>query len=123
MARSTKRGSAALRRAGKSLPGSNSRSRRARDARPAARAEARSALPCPAAIPGARAAPLPKFVPPQLATLVAEAPRGDEWLHEMKFDGYRILARLEGGRARLLSRNGKDWTDHFPAVARGVARL
>src|SRR5262245_53323282 len=68
-------------------------------------------------------APLPKFLPPQLATLVIEIPSGDEWLHELKHDGYRILGRLDHGRARLLSRNGRDWTDHFPAVARGVERV
>ena len=74
-------------------------------------------------LPGARPGRLPKFVPPQLATLVEKAPEGDEWLHEFKFDGYRILARLENGRVRLLSRNGRDWTANFPAVAEGVARL
>src|SRR5262249_2340080 len=47
-------------------------------------------------------APLPEFVAPQLATLVSEAPTGDAWLHESKFDGYRILARLDHGRVRLL---------------------
>ena len=68
-------------------------------------------------------AALPKFLPPQLATLVEQAPDGDEWLHELKHDGYRILGRLDHGRARLLSRNGRDWTDHFPAVARSVERV
>ena len=52
-----------------------------------------------------------------------EAPPGDEWLHEMKLDGYRMLTRIEDGDALMLSRNGKDWTDHFPAIARTVARL
>src|SRR5688572_15717791 len=56
-----------------------------------------------AAVPGARKAGLPRTVAPQLATLVDEAPQGEEWLHEMKFDGYRILARLEDGRATLWS--------------------
>jgi bifunctional non-homologous end joining protein LigD len=74
-------------------------------------------------VPGARRGRLPKFVPPQLATLAAKAPPGEEWLHELKFDGYRILARLEDGRARLMSRNERDWTAKFPAVAEGVARL
>ena len=45
-------------------------------------------------IPGARRAPLPKQVDAQLATLVKEPPRGDDWVHEMKLDGYRILARM-----------------------------
>jgi bifunctional non-homologous end joining protein LigD len=74
-------------------------------------------------VPGARRAALPRFLPPQLATLVKRPPASDAWLHEMKFDGYRILARLDHGRARLLSRNGRDWTDHFPTVADAVARL
>jgi bifunctional non-homologous end joining protein LigD len=76
-----------------------------------------------AAIPGAGKADLPATVKAQLATLVDEPPRGAEWLHEMKFDGYRILARLDRGHARLLSRNGKDWTAHFPTVAKAVEGL
>ena len=74
-------------------------------------------------MPGARRAALPRFIEPQLATLVRQAPDGHGWLHEMKFDGYRILARLDRGRAELLSRNAKDWTDHFPAIADAVAGL
>jgi bifunctional non-homologous end joining protein LigD len=74
-------------------------------------------------IPGARRAPLPEQVEPQLATLVKEPPRGDDWLHEMKLDGYRILARVEKGKARLWSRNAKDWTERFPTVARAVEAL
>jgi bifunctional non-homologous end joining protein LigD len=77
----------------------------------------------PSRIAGARKAPLPRFVKPQLATLVSEAPGGEGWLHELKFDGYRILCRLQDGKARLLSRNGKDWTDHFEQVARAAERL
>jgi len=59
----------------------------------------------------------------QLATLVDAPPEGDEWLHEQKFDGYRILAELASGRAHLLSRRFKDWTAEFPAVARAVEAL
>ena len=56
--------------------------------------------------------------------MVAEAPPdGDEWLHEIKHDGYRIVARIEEGDVRLVSRNGKDWTKEFPQVARAVSRL
>ena len=75
------------------------------------------------AAPGVRPARLPSFIPPQLATLVSKAPVGEQWLHEMKFDGYRILARLDGGRVLLMSRNGRDWTDRFPTVAQAVARI
>src|SRR4051812_5143292 len=59
----------------------------------------------------------------QLATLVAEPPDGPDWLHEQKFDGYRILAELDGGKVRLLSRRFKDWTAAFPEVAEAVAAL
>ena len=76
-----------------------------------------------AAVPGARKGPLPAAVKAQLATLVDDPPAGDEWLHEMKFDGYRILARLQNGKARLMSRNGKDWTAQFPTVAAAVEAL
>ena len=85
-------------------------------AKPAARVVASS-------LRGARRSPLPAFVAPQLATLVDAPPEGDEWLHEMKFDGFRILCRVAGGRVTLLSRNGKDWTERFPAVVRATARL
>ena len=67
--------------------------------------------------------PLPPFVEPQLATLVPKAPEGDDWIHELKFDGYRILARVDQGRVTLLSRRAKDWTPKFPGVRDGVARL
>src|SRR5262249_16376787 len=63
---------------------------------------------------GASRAPLPDFLSPQLATLVADPPAGDHWLHELKFDGYRILARLDHGTVRLLSRNGRDRTSRLP---------
>lgn len=59
----------------------------------------------------------------QLATLVAEPPEGPQWLHEQKFDGYRIVAELDRGTVRLLSRRFKDWTAAFPTVAAAVARL
>src|SRR5262245_45786974 len=74
-----------------------------------ARARARTSGDVAAgSMPGARPGPMPDFLPPQLATLVATPPAGEEWLHEMKFDGYRILCRIEKGRAILLSRNAKD---------------
>jgi bifunctional non-homologous end joining protein LigD len=66
---------------------------------------------------------LPAWVVPQLATLVAAAPAGGEWVHEIKLDGYRILARIERGHARLLTRNRLDWTDRFPAVAEAAGAL
>jgi bifunctional non-homologous end joining protein LigD len=60
---------------------------------------------------------------PQLATLVKEPPRGDEWLHEIKFDGYRIGCRIRNGRTTLISRNGKDWTHAFPEIVAAAAKL
>ena len=61
----------------------------------------------------AKAGPLPDFVPPALATLAAKAPAGSKWIHEIKFDGYRLQARIEGGRVKLLTRSGLDWTKKF----------
>lgn len=65
----------------------------------------------------------PAFIRPQLATLVETPPPGDEWLHETKFDGYRLETVLDRGRARLFTRSGGDWTDRFPTVAAAVERL
>ena len=59
----------------------------------------------------------PLFVKPQLGTLVDQAPEGDEWSHETKFDGYRCLAALGKGGARFYTRSGKDWTDKFQSLA------
>jgi bifunctional non-homologous end joining protein LigD len=84
---------------------------------------AKPAAPRPQTLPAARSAALPREPRPQLATLSAEAPTGSGWLHEIKFDGYRILAALSAGRARLLSRNGKDWTSRFPNIARRLGAL
>jgi bifunctional non-homologous end joining protein LigD len=77
----------------------------------------------PAAIPGAKEARLPKMLAPQLATLATKPPESDEWVHEIKFDGYRILARIEDGRVTLFSRNGLDWTEKFPRLAKALGGL
>jgi bifunctional non-homologous end joining protein LigD len=61
--------------------------------------------------------------PLALALVVEAPPAGDDWLHEIKHDGYRIVARIEEGEVRLISRNGKDWTKEFPQVARAALRL
>jgi bifunctional non-homologous end joining protein LigD len=103
VARSAKRGKAAA---------------RTREARPAPDARVE-----PSALAGAKRAALPRAVEPQLATLVAEAPAGDEWVHEVKFDGYRVLCRVEGGRVRIATRAGHDWTDRFPGLARALEKL
>jgi len=77
----------------------------------------------PSALPGAHPARLRGGIEPQLATLVESPPVGEEWLHEIKFDGYRLLARIEPGSVRLLSRNGRDWTDRFPKLAAALRAL
>ena len=66
--------------------------------------------------------PLPPQWTPQLATLTAKPPRGDEWLHEIKLDGYRLGCRVDGTNIRLITRRGLDWTTTFPEVAAAVAR-
>jgi len=71
----------------------------------------------------ARTARLADRFEPQLATLVRTPPEGDEWLHELKYDGYRIGCRLDGRNVSLVSRNGKDWTDRFPDVCAAAAEL
>ena len=70
-----------------------------------------------AKLAGARRAKQPTEFKPQLATLASRVPAGDDWLHELKFDGYRALALFENGKVRLISRNGNDWTARFHAVA------
>lgn len=70
-----------------------------------------------------RKSTMPAQIAPQLATLTAEAPAGDDWLAEIKFDGYRALCRIEHGEARLLTRAGHDWSGKWPAITAAAARL
>lgn len=65
---------------------------------------------------------IPDDFTPQLATLVEEPPRG-EWLYEIKYDGYRMLARIRGGEARLFTRNGHDWTERLPLHVKALEKL
>jgi ATP-dependent DNA ligase len=67
--------------------------------------------------------PLPSFVAPQLALLRKEAPSGDRWVHELKYDGYRLHARLDRGELRLFTRTGLDWTPRYQATAEALRRL
>jgi bifunctional non-homologous end joining protein LigD len=71
----------------------------------------------------ARHAALPAFVAPCLATLADKVPQSDNWIHEIKFDGYRLQARLDNGKVKLLTRRGLDWTRKFPAIAEAIATL
>jgi bifunctional non-homologous end joining protein LigD len=73
--------------------------------------------------PTPAASPFPVDAPFQLATLVDEAPAGDEWIHEVKYDGYRLRVALRQGKATVLTRSGADWTARFPAIARTVEAL
>ncbi|CAN5185785.1 DNA ligase D [soil metagenome] len=65
----------------------------------------------------------PKFVPPQLCTSADAPPPGDAWVHEIKFDGYRLVASLGGGKAVLRTRTGLDWTSRFSPLVRPLADL
>jgi bifunctional non-homologous end joining protein LigD len=77
----------------------------------------------PSQLDGARKAKMPAMVGAQLCTLVKQVPPGAEWLHEIKYDGYRMLTRLEKGRAAIYSRNRKEWTEDLGPVARAVETL
>jgi bifunctional non-homologous end joining protein LigD len=75
-----------------------------------------------AKLTGAHKAKLPELIKPELATLVEKAPDG-EWSYEIKFDGYRIMARIDHGQVKLFTRNGHDWTHKLPAQAKALTDL
>src|SRR5688572_2936296 len=66
---------------------------------------------------------MPDFIAPQLATLFQHPSTDDGWLHELKFDGYRMLGHLASENVRFWSRNKKDWTSKFPGVAKAIQSL
>jgi bifunctional non-homologous end joining protein LigD len=68
-------------------------------------------------------APPPRWIEPQLCKLIEKAPTGAQWVHEVKFDGYRIAARVDRGKVYLLTRSGLDWTAKYPATAAALAKL
>jgi bifunctional non-homologous end joining protein LigD len=72
---------------------------------------------------GTSSAKLPSFRPPQKATLVDHVPAGSAWLHEMKYDGYRCLLAIGGGKAIVYTRSGLDWSDKFPEIAEAARTL
>jgi bifunctional non-homologous end joining protein LigD len=82
-----------------------------------------AAPPDPAVVTGAVRASMPHTLELELATAVTAPPEGDGWLHEVKYDGYRALCRIEGGAVRMLSRNGHDWTERFASVAEAAGAL
>src|SRR5437016_3011488 len=92
----------------------------ARDGKPKGRvtAEQRSSARFLARVlPGARPTAMPGFIEPCLPTLKDAPPGGRQWVHEIKFDGYRVQAHLAEGQARLFTRNGYDWTPRFARLA------
>jgi len=92
--------------------------KRAAAGKPAAKNKPAGTLP-----EGARAAELPLTLAPQLATLVERAPPGDDWVYEIKFDGYRVLTRIDDGEVRLFTRNGNDWTAKLKGLQAALAAL
>ena len=75
-------------------------------------------------VPGATpAAEMPGFIPPQLATLKAKAPAGDRWIHEIKYDGYRVQVHADRGRVHIFTRSGLDWTKKFALIAESFEGL
>ncbi|MBV9287842.1 MAG: DNA ligase D, partial [Hyphomicrobiales bacterium] len=81
-------------------------------------------IPNPGLIKGAKKRAMPGFVEPMRATLTETPPLGEGWLHEIKFDGYRLEARIKDGRVKLLTRSGLDWTQKFGAgIAAALTQL
>lgn len=91
--------------------------------RPAPAATSRTGPSGRQKLPGAVEASLPDSLSPQLATLAAGSLPAGEWAFEVKYDGYRMLARIEKGRVRLFTRAGNDWTDRMPKLARELETL
>ncbi len=95
----------------------------------AAAIEAAAPAPSPAPsdhappAPDARCGALPRTQRPELCGTAEEPPEGEEWLSEIKFDGYRLLVFIDKGKARLLTRKSLDWTDRLPALARAAGSL
>ncbi|WEX08917.1 DNA ligase D [Chelativorans sp. AA-79] len=79
--------------------------------------------PRPGKAPGAAKAPMPDRVEPQLATAADRPPDGEDWLHEIKFDGYRTMAHVSNCAVRLITRSGLDWTRRYRGLAGAFAAL
>jgi bifunctional non-homologous end joining protein LigD len=100
----------------KDVPPSSKRAKSGAKKKPADKLE-------PQALKGAKKAPFPGFVEPCLALLMEKPPEGGGWLHEIKFDGYRLMALLQKGKVKLLTRSGLDWTPRFPGIAQALNGL
>jgi bifunctional non-homologous end joining protein LigD len=66
---------------------------------------------------------MPTDIRPQLATWTSHPPSGDQWLHEVKLDGYRLIARIEGGKVQLITRGSEDWTHRFPRLSKELSEI
>ena len=100
------------------------RRRRIRQAgRPPGKAKPAAEQAPPGLPAGAKKAAQPESLSPQLATLVAEPPADDGWIYEIKFDGYRVLARIDGDDVRLFTRRGNDWSERMPGLVEAVRKL
>jgi bifunctional non-homologous end joining protein LigD len=80
-------------------------------------------IPDVAKIRGAQKKLLPAFLEPSLAAFTERAPSGPKWVHEIKYDGYRTQARIDGGKVQLLTRKGLDWTKRFQSIATALKAL
>ncbi len=80
-------------------------------------------LPDAGKVPGARKKLLPAFLEPSLASPCEKPPSGPKWIHEIKHNGYRMQARIDGGTVRLLTRKALDWTDRFISIAAAVGKI
>ena len=90
---------------------------------PSLRAQGKTTRKAPVRKAPPAAAAMPAFIEPQLCHSVERPPAGEGWLHEIKFDGYRVQLRVEGGKAVLRTRKGLDWTNRFGGVAKAAACL
>lgn len=91
--------------------------------RPPKKKTMKTDIHAPSDVPGASSRKtMPREARASLCTLVDEAPEGDQWIHEKKYDGYRIIAYLDRGEVVLQTRNGKDWTDRFKGLAEKLSQ-
>jgi len=97
--------------------------RKARKAAPKAAPTPKPATLAPGKVKGAVKAPMPKSMKPQLASQQDDPPTGTGWIHEIKLDGYRTIAIVDGGKVKLLTRTGIDWTDKYGMLADAFAAL
>jgi bifunctional non-homologous end joining protein LigD len=83
----------------------------------------KAAIPDVGKVRGAKKRLLPVFLEPSLASVCARPPSGPKWVHEIKHDGYRIQARIDAGKIKLLTRTGLDWTERFKSIANALLAL